>query len=100
MGSIVKYTCEALAGVVVTCIVENGEPWFKASDESKAFQYKNTDQAIRMHVSDDDKRQQGSLISSPGKSPGLRSNGKNINSDNDKSDQGSNPVKSTGLKGN
>jgi len=100
MGSIVKYTCEALAGAVVNCIIENGEPWFKAIDVATALKYVKPDKAIRMHVSDDDKRQQGSLISKPPKTEGLKGICKNTESDEDKSEQGSNPPKTEGLKGN
>ena len=39
-------------------------------------------------------------MSNPGISQVLKDNGKNTNSDNDKSEQRSSPVKSTGLKGN
>ena len=102
MSSVVKYACEALAGAAVTCIIENGVPWFKAKDVATALRYKDTNQAIRVHVSDDDKRLQGSLISNPGKSPGLKGNHENTisDADSDKHEQGLNPVKSTGLKGN
>ena len=89
MNSIVKYSCEALAGAVVNCIVENGEPWFKAADVASALKYVKTDKAIRDHVSEDDKRTQGSLISNPPKSGGLTGDSKNAN-----------PCESPGLKGN
>ena len=49
-------------GASVSCIVENGEPWFKAKDAATVLKYKDTDDAIRQHVAHDDKRQQGSLI--------------------------------------
>ena len=78
---IVKYSCEALAGATVNCIIEDGKqkvPWFKAIDVASALNYKDADKAIRIHVSDDDKRQQGSLILNPAKSAGLRGNWKNI----------------------
>ena len=72
MDSIVKYSCEALAGASVNCIIENGEAWFKAIDVATALKYTDTDDAVRRHVSQDDKRKQGSLISNPGTSPGLK----------------------------
>jgi len=100
MGSIVRYTCEALAGAVVNCIIENGEPWFKASDVARALKYKDTDQAVRMHVSDEDTRQQGSFILNTLNLRGFRAIAKNIEFDEDESDQGLNPVNFTGLKGN
>jgi len=77
MDSIVKYSCEALAGASVNCIIENGEPWFKAIDVATALKYKNTDDAVRRHVSEDDRRQQGSLISNPRDVRGLKGNWKN-----------------------
>ena len=51
-------------------------PWFKAIDVAKALKYKDTDWAIRNHVSEDDKRQQGSFDLNPGNSPGLKGNWK------------------------
>ena len=77
MSPIVKYACEALAGVVVNCIMDGDDPWFKAKDVATALKYKDTDDAIRVHVADDDKRTQGSLILNPGVSPGLKGNWKN-----------------------
>jgi prophage antirepressor-like protein len=77
MSPIVKYRCEALAGVVVNCIMDGDDPWFKAIDIATALKYTDTDQAIRLHVSDDDKRTQGSLIFNPVKSTGLKGNWKN-----------------------
>ncbi len=62
MSSIAQYACEVLAGASAGCILENGEPWFKASDVASALKYKNTDDAVRRHAVDDDKRQQGCLI--------------------------------------
>ena len=70
MSQIVKYACEALAGASVSCIIENGEPWFKAKDAATVLKYKDTDDAIRRHVAHDDKRQQGSFILNPGKCRG------------------------------
>ncbi len=74
MSQTVKYVCEALAGASVSCIIENGEPWFKAKDAAAALKYKDTDDAIRAHVAEDDKRQQGSFSLNPGKTPGLKGN--------------------------
>jgi prophage antirepressor-like protein len=113
MSRIVKYTCEVLAGASVNCIIENGEPWFKAVDVANALKYKDTDDAIRTHVADDDKRQQGSFNLNPGKTPGYGSSNLNpgetpgYGSSNlnplETPGYGSsnfNPVKTTGLKGN
>ncbi len=82
MSQIVKYLCEELCGASVSCIIENGEPWFKAIDVAKALKYTDTDQAMRQHVAHDDKRQQGSFNLNPVKTTGL------------------NPGKTPGLKGN
>jgi prophage antirepressor-like protein len=76
MSQIVKYACEALAGASVSCIIENGEPWFKAKDAATVLKYKDADQAIRMHVAHDDKRQQGSFNLNPVKTTGLKGNWK------------------------
>ena len=79
MEHIVKYSCEALAGATVNCIIEDGKqkvPWFKAIDVASALNCKHTDKAVRTHVSEDDKCLQGSLISNPAKSPGLKGNWK------------------------
>ena len=76
MSQIVKYACEALAGASVSCIIENGEPWFKAKDAATVLKYKDTDDAIRQHVAYDDERQQGSFNLNPGKTPGLKGNWK------------------------
>ena len=76
MSQIVKYACEALAGASVSCIIENGEPWFKAKDAATVLKYKDADQAIRMHVAHDDKRQQGSFNLNPVETSGLKGNWK------------------------
>ena len=74
MSQIVKHACEVLAGASVSCIIENGEPWFKAIDVASAPKYKNTDDAVRRHVADDDKRQQGCFNLNPRVSRGLKGN--------------------------
>jgi prophage antirepressor-like protein len=76
MNPLVKFTCEALAGMAVNCIMDGDDPWFKAIDVATALKYTDTDQAIRIHVSDDDIRTQGSLILNPVKSTGLKGNWK------------------------
>ena len=65
MSSTVKYSCEALAGAEVNCIMDNDVPWFKAIDVATALKYKDTNYEIRKHVSDDDKREQGSFKLNP-----------------------------------
>ena len=77
MSSIVKYSCQVLAGVEVNCIMDNDVPWFKAIDVATALKYVRTDDAIRKHVADDDKRDQGSFILNPRDSRGLKGNWKN-----------------------
>ena len=76
MNQIDKYVCEELRGVKISCIMIKGEPWFKAKDVATVLKYKDTDDAIRQHVAHDDKRQQGSFILNPGKTPGLKGNWK------------------------
>ena len=65
MSQIVPYICEQLGGIQLNCIVDDGEPWFRAIDVATALKYTRTDQAIRMHVADDDKREQGSFVWNP-----------------------------------
>ena len=65
MSQIVPYICKQLGGIQINCIVDDGEPWFRAIDEATALKYTRTDQAIRMHVSDDDKREHGSFRFAP-----------------------------------
>ena len=61
INEIVPYICEPLGGVQITCILDDGEPWFKAIDIATALKYTDTDKTIRRHVADDDKRQHGSF---------------------------------------
>ena len=76
MSQIIPYICEQLGGIQINCIVDDGEPWFKAIDVATALKYTDTDQAIRKHVADDDKRQQGSFNLNPVKTTGLKGNWK------------------------
>ena len=71
---IVSYSCEQLGGVHINCIIDSGEPWFKAVDVAKALRYTDTDKAIRRHVADDDKRHQGSFNFNPAEMAGLKGN--------------------------
>ena len=41
MSSIVKYACEALAGVEISCFMFNGEPYFKGIDVATVLGYAN-----------------------------------------------------------
>ena len=61
MSQLVPYICEQLGGIQLSCKVDDGEPWFRAIDVATALKYTRTDQAIRMHMADDDKREQGSF---------------------------------------
>ncbi len=76
MSHILPYTCEQLGGVQINCILDDGEPWCKAIGVATALKYTDTDQAIRKHVADDDKRQQGSFNLKPVKTTGLKGNWK------------------------
>ena len=76
MSQIIPYTCEQLGGVQINCIIDDGEPWFKAIDIATALKYRNTDDAVRRHVADDDKRQQGSFNLNPSVSRWLKGNWK------------------------
>ena len=61
MSQILPYTCEQLGGVQINCILDDGEPWFTSIYVATALKHTDTDQAIRKHVADDDKHQQGSF---------------------------------------
>ena len=76
MSQIVPYVCKHLGGAVTSCIIDNGDPWFKAVDVAKALRHTDTDKATRRHVADDDKRQQGSFNLNPAEVAGLKGNWK------------------------
>jgi prophage antirepressor-like protein len=49
-------------------ILKDGEPWFRAKSVATVLEYKNTEQTIRTHVHQDDRRkyselQDGSVVS-------------------------------------
>ena len=46
-NSIVKFSCDALGGVSINCVIDNGVLWVKAKDAAGALMYKDTDDAIR-----------------------------------------------------
>lgn len=50
MISIVKYSCEALAGAKISCIMIKGEPWFKGVEIAKILGHENERSAIYKHV--------------------------------------------------
>ena len=77
MSSIVKYACDELGGVEISCIIVDDEPWFKAKDVATVLKYTNTRKAIQDHVSEDDKRDQGSFILKGNESLPLKGNSKN-----------------------
>ena len=76
MSQIIPYTCEQLSGIQISCIIDDGEPWFRAIDIATALKYTDTDKAIRRHVADDDKRQQGSFNLKPAVLAGFKGNWK------------------------
>ena len=76
MSQIINYACEQLGGIQISCIVDDGEPWFRAVDVATALSYSDTDKAIRRHVADDDKRQQGSFNLKPAVLAGFKGNWK------------------------
>ena len=53
MSEIVEFSFNNKA---ITCIVVNGDPWFKAKEVATILAYTNTKQAIIDSVDDDDKR--------------------------------------------
>ncbi len=70
MSRLVPYICEQLSGVQINCILDDGEPWFKTTDSDGSEIHRHTDNAIRRHVADDDKRQQVSFDLNPAFSRG------------------------------
>jgi prophage antirepressor-like protein len=77
MSSIVKYACEELGGVEISCIMDGDDPWFKAVEVALALEYKDTDAAVRNHVFSEDQRSQGSFNFNPESNSGLKGNWKN-----------------------
>ena len=61
MDSIVKYSCEDIAGVEISCVIAKGEPWFKAKEIAEALGYSDTKQAVKMNVDEEDKTQYKNL---------------------------------------
>ena len=55
MSSIVKYACDELSGAEISCVIVDGEPWFKAKDVATVLGYSNSRKATADHVDDDDK---------------------------------------------
>jgi prophage antirepressor-like protein len=76
MSQIIPYVCGELGGIQISCIIDGGEPWFKAFDVASALKYRNTNDAIKRHVADDDKREQGSFTFNPRETRGLKGNWK------------------------
>ena len=50
MSSIVKYTCEALAGVEISCFMLHGEPWFKGVEVATVLGYARPRTAVYEQV--------------------------------------------------
>jgi prophage antirepressor-like protein len=42
-------------------ILKDGEPWFRAKSVATVLEYKNTEQTIRTHVHQDDRRKYSEL---------------------------------------
>ena len=61
MDSIVKYSCEDIAGVEISCVIAKGEPWFKAKEIAEALGYSNSKQAVLLNVDEEDKTQYKNL---------------------------------------
>jgi len=57
MNSIKKFSCEDIAGAEISCVIVNGEPWFKAKDIVTILGYGNTKKAVQTNVDDEDKKQ-------------------------------------------
>ncbi len=76
MRQIIPYSCEHVGDVQINCTIDDGEPWFKATDIATALKYTDTDKAIRRHVANDDNRQQGSFGLNPAFSGGMKGNWK------------------------
>ena len=53
MSEIVKFNFNSKT---ITCIVVNGNPWFKAKEVATILGYTNTTQAIIQHIDNDDKQ--------------------------------------------
>ena len=49
------------ASFKVQCVCVSGEPWFKGKEVATILGYKNTMQAIRVNVDDDDKKKMEEL---------------------------------------
>ena len=77
MSQITPSICEQLSGIQILCILYDGEPWFKAIDIATALKYRNTDDAVRRHVADDDQRKQGSFNLDT-KATGLKGNWRSV----------------------
>jgi prophage antirepressor-like protein len=60
-----------LQGAEITCVLVQGEPWFKAKEIAATLGYSNTKQAVQINVDDEDKKQYKHLDA---QSPGLKSN--------------------------
>ena len=50
MCQIVKYVCEELSGVEISCIMISGEPWFKGHEVAKVLGYKYASDAVKDRV--------------------------------------------------
>lgn len=75
MESIQKYTSPQFSTGIDTLLVGNAV-WFKGKDVASALEYRDTDQALRKNVCDDDKLPLNDLLSNPVSGTGYRGNAK------------------------
>jgi len=72
MSSIVKYACDELSGAEISCVIVDGEPWFKACSITKILKHTNTTKALKDHVEDQDKQRYCDLVHNAPSEPGVR----------------------------
>ena len=46
MSSIVKYACDELDGVEISCLLVEGDPWFCGVEVARVLQYANPSSTI------------------------------------------------------
>ena len=61
MGEIVTVSKE-FCGFELKCLLFDSEPWFKGKVVANALGYSDTDQALRKHVENDDKKKWVSFV--------------------------------------
>ena len=63
MSSIVKYACDELGGATISCLIVDGEPYFKGIEVAKVLGYENAKSAVYKHVPLKFKHKFGFLLS-------------------------------------